>query len=313
MHPIPLPRWARISIALACVAIGLASSTVAGWLLVQGLELTEPAGTARLILTAAGILMILTELTAFFLVALLPAARLYQLKIMGVALLLFEITTIFGNRLVLSDSADAAATAHTTRIENVRLAIGNRSADADRVRAAGERQVASDHAWTRHLGTLAIQKADAMERDIEPLRDELAQLQATQRPTLRHALGPGLALAHSIAMPVLVSTIGLTLFGIAGLMLRRAQRDEARPDEAQPTPDAPPPVPAVPAAPDHPGTAAPEHQTAVPRGALPAVPPAVSPLTHWSSITATLPLAAMVAAPAAAASPTASAPVEAPS
>ena len=79
MNSIALPRWARIVVALVCVGIGLASSTVAGWLLVRGLELTEPDDKARLILTAVGVLMILTELTAFFLTALLPTARLYQL------------------------------------------------------------------------------------------------------------------------------------------------------------------------------------------------------------------------------------------
>ena len=316
MHPIPLPRWARIVIALACVGIGIASSAVAGWLLVRGLELTEPDDKARLILTAAGVLMIMTELTAFFLTALLPTARMYQLRVMGVALLVFEITTIYGTRLVLSDSAESAAIAHTTRIENLQLSIDNRKADADRVRAAGERQAASDHAWSRHLGTLAIQKADTMEREIEPLREQLADLQASRRPTLQHALGPQLAQAHSIAMPVLVSSTGLVLFGVAGLMLRR-NRDEVQPAQpaAQDRPD--------PVQPDHPvqvapvqsispAQAAPEHRTAVPHGAVPAVPQVVSPLHHWRSITAAVPLAAMSAAPVAVAAPAVETTVEAP-
>ena len=296
MNSIALPRWGRVAIALVCVGIGLASSTVAGWLLVRGLELTEPDAKARMILTAAGVLMILTELTAFFLTALLPTARLYQLRVMGAALLVFEVVTIFGTRLVLSDSAESAATAHATRIENVQHSIEARKADADRVRAVGERQAASDHAWTRHLGTLAIQKADAMEREIEPLRESLADLQAQRRPTFQHALGPKLALAHSIATPVLISSTGLVLFGVAGLMLRR-NRDEVQP-EVQVQPD---PVQTVP-----------EHRTAVPHGAIPAVPHPVSALHHWRSIAAVAPLAAMSVAPVAVAAPAAEAPVEAP-
>ncbi len=286
---IQLPRWARINIALACFGIGIASSAVAGWLLVRGLELTEPDDKARLILTAAGVLMIMTELAAFFITALLPTARLYQLRVMGLALLVFEITTIYGTRLVLSDSAESAAVAHATRIENLQLAIEARKADADRVRAAGERQAASDHAWARHLGTLAIQKADTMEREIEPLRAALADLQASRRHTLQHALGPQLAQVHSIAMPVLVSSTGLVLFGVAGLMLRRTESGDAVPAHAVPV-----------------------HRTAVPRGAVPAVPQVVSPLHHWRSITAAVPLAAVSVVPAAIASTVAESPVESP-
>ena len=221
MSIMDLPWKARVCIALICIGIGVASSTVAGRMLVFGLEMTEPDATSRAILTAAGVLMIVTELTAFFLAALLPTTRLYQLRILGLSLLVFEITTIGGTRLVLNSSAEAATIAHATRIDNVKRTIETRQEDASALRAAGERQAASDHAWTRHLGTQAIQKADAMDRELAPLRDTLADLQARSRPTLQHALGSNLALAHSIAMPVLVSSTGLVLFGVAGLMLRR--------------------------------------------------------------------------------------------
>jgi hypothetical protein len=331
MNPIPLPRWARISIALACVAIGLASSTVAGSLLVRGLELTEPDGTARAILTAAGVLMIVTELVAFFLVALLPTARLHQLRLMGMALLAFEVITIFGTRLVLNHGAESQATAQAMRMENLRLAIATRTADADRVRANGQRQSTSDNAWVRHLGSQAIQRASSMERDIEPLRDELADMQSRLRPTLPSALGPGLALAHSIAMPVLVSSIGLTLFGVAGLMLRRPglnggavrqqeqpavaglecgppEREAGRSIEVDRTRSVAPEIPQ--SQPVQSVQPVPMHRTAVPAGAVPAVPSAVSTLTAWRSIAAALPLSALPATPAVLVSP---APVDGPS
>ena len=294
MNPIPLPRWARISIALACAAIGLASSTVAGWLLVRGLELTEPDSTARVILIAAGVLMVVTELTAFFLVALLPTARLYQLRLVGLTLLAFEITTIFGTRMVINHDTEAAIASQATRLDSLRTAIETRSADAGRVRANGERQSASENAWARHLGTQAIRQADAMERDIEPLRNELADLQAKQRTTLPRMLGPGLSLAHSIAMPVLVSTIGLTMFGVAGLMLRRPD-DEVQSVQAIEVP-VPPPVPG-PVAPSRQLFQAP-YRTTLPRGARPAIPPVIHPLSAWCSVAAAAPLSVMTAAPA---------------
>ncbi len=303
MNSIALPRWARIVVALVCVGIGLASSTVAGSLLVRGLELTEPDGTARVILTAAGVLMILTELVAFFLVALLPASRLYQLRVMGLALLMFEVVTIFGTRLVLNQSAEAMTAAQQMRVENLRLAIAARSADADRLRANGERQSSSDNAWARHLGSQAIQKASLMEREIEPLREELADLQAAQRPTLPGALGPSLALAHSIAMPVLVSTIGLTMFGVAGLMLRRPDDEgEVRKVQAVQA-SVPPPVPGPVTLGQRSLQAAVPHRTALPHGAQSAIPPVASPFGAWRSMAAAIPLSTMAAAPAAMESP----------
>lgn len=296
MNPIPLPRWARISIALACAAIGLASSTVAGWLLVRGLELTEPDSTARVILIAAGVLMVVTELTAFFLVALLPTARLYQLRLVGLTLLVFEITTIFGTRMVINHDAEAAIASQATRLDSLRAAIETRRADAARVRANGERQSASENAWARHLGTQAIRQADAMERDIEPLRSELADLQAKQRTTLPRMLGPELSLAHSIAMPVLVSTIGLTMFGVAGLMLRRPDDGGGVQSVQAIEAPVPPPVPGL-VTPSRQLFQAP-YRTTLPRGARPAIPPVIHPLSAWCSVAAAVPLSVMTAAPA---------------
>ena len=303
MNTIPLPYWARISIALTCIGIGVASSTVAGWLLVRGLELTEPDSTARVILAAAGVLMVATELVAFFLVALLPTARLYQLRLVGLALLAFEILTIFGTRMVINHDTEAAIAGQATRLDSLRAAIETRRADAARVRASGERQGASENAWARHLGTQAIRQADAMERDIEPLREELADLQAKQRTTLPRMLGPGLSLAHSIAMPVLVSTIGLTMFGVAGLMLRRPD-DEGEVQAVQAV-QAPvtPPVPGPVTLGQRSFQAAVPHRTALPRGAQSAIPPVASPFGAWRSMAAAIPLSTMAAAPAAMESP----------
>lgn len=306
-----LPGWARISIALLCAGIGLASSTVNGALLVRGLELTEPDASSRVILIASSVLMIVTELVAFFLVALLPAARLHQLRIIGVALWAFGVVTIFGTRLVLNHNADAAIAAHDMQVDNLKAVIASRSADAGRVRANGERQNASDNAWTRHLGTLAIARADAMERDIEPLREELVSLQAQQRTTLPRVLGPELALAQSIAMPVLISTIGLTLFGVSGMMLRRRD-DEPEPVAVTPI-KSPDPLPGT-VTPSV-GTVEPSvtgvypvhtaHRTAVPAGAVPAVPQASNPMTAWRSIAVAVPLSAMSVSPQAVAAPAA--------
>jgi hypothetical protein len=68
-----LPRWAYRLLALAAAVIGLACSAVTARFFVLGLERTESDGLAREALILAGVLMIVVELAAFGMAALLPS------------------------------------------------------------------------------------------------------------------------------------------------------------------------------------------------------------------------------------------------
>lgn len=67
-------------LALITAAIGLASSAVTLDFFVLGLQRLEADALARDALIAAGVLMIVTELAAFGLAALLPVAQLRALR-----------------------------------------------------------------------------------------------------------------------------------------------------------------------------------------------------------------------------------------
>ena len=72
-HNTCLPRWAYTVLAVLAAVIGLASSAVTAQFFVMGLQRVEPDTFARDALMAAGLLMVVTELAAFGLAALLPA------------------------------------------------------------------------------------------------------------------------------------------------------------------------------------------------------------------------------------------------
>lgn len=222
-----LPRWAFVVLALTAASIGLASSAITTQFFVLGLERIEADEVAREVLIATGILMILTELMAFGLAALLPVHQLRALRtklvVCGVMLLTFEAATIYITQVALIRTSDSVATAGSNRIENLQLSISNRRATADGLRANGKLQSASSNAWTRHLGALALRDALGEQKQIEHMADELSRLEATVRPTLSTVLGANGMVAYSVARALLISLMGLVMFAAAGALLREAR------------------------------------------------------------------------------------------
>ena len=70
-----LPAWAYVLLACVAAAIGLASSGITAQFFVLGLQKIEEDAMARDLLIATGALMIVTELAAFGVAALLPERR----------------------------------------------------------------------------------------------------------------------------------------------------------------------------------------------------------------------------------------------
>jgi hypothetical protein len=222
----PLPRWAYRLLALLAAAIGLASSVVTAQFFILGLERVEPDSLARNALIAAGVLMIITELAGFGLAALLPKVQLralrWRLIACGVLLLAFEATTIYVTQVTLVKSSEAVAGSVSTRIADLRASIDSRRAAAAGLRANGMRQSDSIHGWNRSAGAAALSQSLDAERQIEPLAYELARLQAGKSPTLTDVLGGDGMLAYSVSRALLISLMGLVMFGAAGSLLRSA-------------------------------------------------------------------------------------------
>ena len=226
-----LPRRAYIALALLAGVIGLASSVVTAQFFILGLQRIEPDALARDALIAAGVLMIVTELATFGLSALLPKARLralrWRLMACGLALLAFEASTIYVTQVTLVKTGESAASATDTRIADLRVAINSRRAGAAALQANGVRQSDSIHGFNRQAGALALRESLDAENAIAPLATELAALEAAKLPTLTDVLGVRGMLAYTVARALLISVMGLVMFGAAGALLRAGMHFES--------------------------------------------------------------------------------------
>ncbi len=223
----PLRPWAYVFLAVVAAVIGLASSAVTADFFIIGLERMEADVVARDALIAAGILMVVTELVAFGLAALLPRQTLrglrVQLMLCGALLLSFEAVTIYMTQATLVQASHAVATASTTRITDLRASIDNQRSAALGLRDGGTLQSASSNSWTRHLGAVALRSALEVEQNLLPLAAELAQLEAKVQPTMTDVLGAQGMLAYTVVRALLISIMGLVMFGAAGALLRAAR------------------------------------------------------------------------------------------
>lgn len=222
-----LPRWACITLAVMAAIVGLASSGITAKFFILGLERLETDTVAREILIATGILMIVTELMAFGLVALLPKGQLRALRtkliVCGVLLLGFETATIYITQVALLQTTEAGNTANRTRINDLRASIDNRRSAARSLRENGALQSASSNSWTRSIGAAALRDALQVEQQIDPLSAELASLESAAHPSMDTVIGRTGMLVYSVTRALLISVMGLVMFGAAGALLRSAR------------------------------------------------------------------------------------------
>ena len=232
-HTTDLPAWAYRVLALLAGAIGLTASAVTAQFFVVGLQMLEADAPARDALVAAGVLMIITALAAFFVSSLLPAARLRalraQLLVCASLLVAFECSTIYLTQRAMASAADAQHSSVQTRIDNAQASIAAHRATAAALRSNGTTQSDSKYNWIRSDGAATLQRAAAIDAQIAPLARELSDLQAQQRPTITAALGHDGMMIYSVARAVLVSVMGLVMCGAAGGLLRAARHATTAP------------------------------------------------------------------------------------
>lgn len=238
-----LAPWAYRLLATGAGAIGIAASIVTGQFFVAGLLQLEADAPARDALIAAGVLMIATELAAFFLAALLPTQRLRalraQLLVCAGALVAFEGATIYLTQRAMQQVSDAQASSLHTRITHLQATLAAQRTTAAALRDNAATQSASRYSWVRQDGANTLRRAADIDQRTAPLAQELAALQAQQRPSIAAALGAIGALAYTVARAVLVSVMGLIMCGAAGALLRAARQasaPQAKPAVAPATP-----------------------------------------------------------------------------
>lgn len=226
-----LAPWAYRVLAVLAGAIGIAASIVTGQFFIAGLLQLEADAPARDALIAAGVLMIATELAAFFLAALLPTQRLRalraQLLVCAGALVAFEGATIYLTQRAMQQVSDAQASSLQTRITHLQATLAAQRTTAAALRDNAATQSASKYSWVRQDGAATLRRAADIDQRTDPLAQELAALQAQQRPSIAAALGTTGALAYTVARAVLVSVMGLVMCGAAGALLRAARQASA--------------------------------------------------------------------------------------
>ena len=295
-----LAPWAYRLLAVLAGAIGIAASIVTAQFFIAGLLQLEADAPARDALIAAGVLMIVTELAAFFLAALLPSQRLralrVQLLLCAGALVAFEGATIYLTQRAMQQVSDTQASSLHTRITHLQATLAAQRTTAAALRDNAATQSASRYSWVRQDGAATLHRAADIDQRTAPMAQELAALQAQQRPSIAAALGTTGALAYTVARAVLVSVMGLVMCGAAGALLRAARQASA----PQPKPAVAPATPAQAAikAVAQPGSTG----TVAPAQKLPTASVA-SASGRWRSAAA-MPLAVLAAPAVAMAAPT---------
>ena len=285
-----LPRWSYRLLALVAATIGLACSAITAKFFIIGLERTESDGLAREALILAGVLMIVVELAAFGMAALLPRERLKALRTRliwtGIALVIFEVATIYAVQVALVGSSDATHQGTSSRIAHLEASIAQNRQTAAALVATGARSGESQHASSRANGAQALREAARIEQRNAALSAELSQLQAGQHPTLTTVFGAAGMIGYSVARSVLIVGMGLVMFAASGALLRAGRAVSVAGSSAQSLDTLP-----KPSAPSRPGYA---HGTE----AAPAGLPAALPSTARRWLSAGVPLAAIPAAAA---------------
>lgn len=220
MSSLPMPPSTLRALAALTLLLGLACAVVNGWFFAIGLEQLEPDSTARAPLLLAGWLMVTSEHVAVGLAALLPVAAFAGLRRrllwLGLALLAFEVLSMFAAQRALEHVNVTATTAQATQAAGLRAAIDSQRATLEQLRSNGARQSESANGWRQHLGAAALRDSLAGQQRLQALEAELATLQGGIRPTLTSVLGQSGATVLAAARALLIGVMGLVLMSAAG-------------------------------------------------------------------------------------------------
>lgn len=231
MSSLPMPPSTLRALAALTLLLGLACAVVNGWFFAIGLEQLEPDSTARAPLLLAGWLMVTSEHVAVGLAALLPPAfsgLRRRLLWLGLALLAFEVLSMFAAQRALEHVNVTATTAQATQAAGLRAAIDSQRATLKQLRDNGARQSESTNGWRQHLGAAALRDSLAGQQRLQALESELATLNGGIRPTLTGVLGESGATALAAARALLIGVMGLVLMSTAGQLWAAGQTTPKR-------------------------------------------------------------------------------------
>lgn len=221
-----MPRLGLVTLATLCAGLGAWASVVTLRYFEFGARALEADAAARELAGATALLLVVLEMAAFALAALLPRERLraqrWGLATLAAAVLAFECMTIVLVQHGITRAADVSAEARQQRVVELHASIAALRATAEELRSAAAASAQSRVLASRQSAAESLSAALETERLVERRTAELGELQAAQRPTVTQILGEHGALAYAVARGLLVSLGGLMLFGTAGALLRAA-------------------------------------------------------------------------------------------
>jgi hypothetical protein len=245
---IPPVVW-RVASGVSAL-IGVAASALAArffWLAVDAQEV-DPA--VKLALAFAAALFVLAEVALFTIAGLMPNGRHRGLRaklvLAGCVLLAFEVASIYASQVVIASAADARERAAQTRIGELKSTIARQRETAQALIESGRLSGQSVVAASRANGVAALEKAAAIEASTLALANEMADLERRKVATVSGIFGQVGSVVMAAVRSVLVSSIGLLFFGLAGVLWRMSRAD---------TPPVPQPAPASTEKPASPATA----------------------------------------------------------
>lgn len=218
-------RW----MAVIAVIIGLAASAVAARFFMLAVNAQEVDPSIRWVLTFVAGLFVVSEVAVFTLAGLLDKVRHKSLRVKlvlaGLVLLTFEVLSIYASQVVIASAQDARAQAAQTRAIELRTTIDRQRQTSAALTETGRLSGQSVVASSRASGVAALERAAELDASTLALASELAKLEAVQVPTQSGVFGQAGAVVMGAIRAVLVSSIGLMFFGLAGVLWRMAHEE----------------------------------------------------------------------------------------
>lgn len=243
-----IPAWVLRSallvvLPISAAALYLTRSYAVGNLIVLGLD-ADTIFVRRLSIDV----LLAAHVAAFFLIALLPDRifrfRRQQLRILAIAIWLFDGAAIYQARFGLMDSADTAQVSAVTRLADQRASIKGLQAQASAMRVTADRQM-NNKMITK--GAESQAEAARLEAEAAAMTKQLASMPSgagTTEVKTWGALAPYKAATES----ALISFVSLIMLGLSGLAVRGLlELSAARSVPVKSADDAPALAPAKPA------------------------------------------------------------------
>ena len=212
----------KASTVYLCYFLAALVMLVTAWLIVVGIQATEPASPARHAKVAAGVLLILIEGFAFH------AASRWQeisgmLRLLGWCVFALQITLMSLSQIATGTTAGKVVELSAATVNEVRAQANESRKTAQTLRDSADRLNKSKHGWLNQQGAKTASEAAAQTAAATGTLDKLDKLQAVASSTpIVQLIGQWGLVVLSFAISMIFELSGVALMHTAGKLSRRA-------------------------------------------------------------------------------------------